>query len=180
MEICNMSQIVCVRICLWVLIQCLEMIPLYKPCQFMYCGQRNGYNIIFFMQSCSSYFMAARMLWVKPINNHLQLWLYEPCIKKKQHTHTHTWGTMWFLHGRESRQQQWLWWREEAVHVSAHNGGTLSTVIRFSTSHICIQIQKLQMAIELFLNQYVICWLAVTPVPSPPPSSSQTPRPYTS
>lgn len=89
MEICNMSQIVCVRICLWVLIQCLEMIPLYKPCQFMYCGQRNGYNIIFFMQSCSSYFMAARMLWVKPINNHLQLWLYEPCIKKNN-THTHT------------------------------------------------------------------------------------------
>lgn len=32
-------------------------------------------------------------------------------------------------------------------------------VPQLSDFHICIQIQILQMAIEPFLNQYVICWL---------------------
>lgn len=43
--------------------------------------------------------------------------------------------------------------------MSADSSSSLLAVRRFSTSHICIQIQKLQMAIEPFLNQYVICWL---------------------
>lgn len=71
--------------------------------------------------------------------------------------------------GSES-QQRWRWrwrWREVKPAVCRQQQ-QFAAVIRFSTFHICIQIQKLQMAIEPFLNQYVICWLGEGPYTSWP------------
>lgn len=67
--------------------------------------------------------------------------------------------------GSES-QQRWRW--REVKPAVCRQQQQFAAVIRFSTFHICIQIQKLQMAIEPFLNQYVICWLGEGPYTSWP------------
>lgn len=101
---------------------------------------------IWIFHTSSSYCMTASMQSVKPIIIHSLVWFdHYQTISRLRYNMKPSGSERSSSSGRSSSRLQ------------------TAAVIRFTTFHICIQIQKLQMAIEPFLNQYVICWLGEGP-----------------